>query len=272
MLRSFYLGRALGIPLFVHSTFLLIPLWVAFISRSEGPLGILFNEALLLGVFGCVVLHELGHAWMARRFDIGTRDITLYPIGGVARLESNYFQPVEELWIALAGPAVNLAIVILLSPLLWLRWPDGPVGGSSVPLFLISLGICNVVLLLFNLLPAFPMDGGRVLRALLTLRLGRLRATEIAATIGLILAGLIGAYGVYSGAPTLLLLALFVCFAGQLELRALRYAERREAQQAPLAEPTPIPQEATGFTGLAWDQDARVWVRWHNGRPVEFYG
>jgi Zn-dependent protease len=284
MLRSFYLGRALSIPLYIHSTFLLIPLWAAFVSRSEGLVGILFHEVLLLAVFGCVILHELGHAWMARRFGIGTRDITLYPIGGVARLETISFQPMEELCIALAGPAVNLAIVLLLAPMAWLHLASGRAGelaasllsvsgpGELLAHFLFWLWGGNLVLLLLNLLPAFPMDGGRVLRALLALRLGRLRATEIAATLGLIVAGLLGAYGLYEGVPTILLIALFVSFAGQMELRALRYTERLEPEYVRVAELAPTPREPMGFTGLAWDQDARVWVRWHNGRPIEVYG
>src|SRR5262245_22321157 len=117
MFRSMSLGRAFGIPLFLHPSFLLLPLYVLFMTLSQGLPTILFSQLVLLTVFGCVVLHELGHALMARFFGISTRDITLYPIGGVARLESMGGRPGEEIAIALAGPAVNLLLILLFAPL-----------------------------------------------------------------------------------------------------------------------------------------------------------
>jgi Zn-dependent protease len=296
MLRSFKLGTAFGIPLFVHPTFFLLPLWVLFSARGGGPVGVLFALALLVAVFGCVLLHELGHALAARFFGIPTRDITLYPIGGVARLESTGTTPAQELCIALAGPAVNLVIVALLTPLLVVLGvltgllgglEPAPFEGGLLPLlahFVAWLLFCNGLLVAFNLLPAFPMDGGRVLRALLALGLGNLRATEIAAPIGMLTALLIGAWGAFQGPPTLLLVALFVCFAGQMELRALRMQEARrraaEAGPMPFAEPAVEPIFARvgsevsrpGFTGLVWDRQRRVWVRWLDGHPVEVVG
>ena len=174
-----------GIDLFLHPTFLLILL-----PGMTGGLSAFFIVAL----FGCVVLHELGHALMARRFGIETLDITLYPIGGVARLQRMPRAPGAELLIALAGPAVNFAIVAGLLGL-ELLGIGGMESDSSLGAFLAGLMLVNLILGLFNLIPAFPMDGGRVLRALLSGWLGRVRATSIAATIGRALAV---AFGVYS--------------------------------------------------------------------------
>src|SRR5262249_43593743 len=155
------------IPLYVHPTFFLLPAWAAFAQYREGPLGIFFGLAILFTLFGCVLLHELGHALMARWFGITTRDITLYPIGGVARLESTGEKPDQEVAIALAGPAVNLALVILLTPVvIWARFaghldlaPEARVfdpGQGLVPLvarFFTVLWAGNLVLMLFNLIP-----------------------------------------------------------------------------------------------------------------------
>jgi Zn-dependent protease len=189
MRLAWKLGRVAGIDFYVHPTFLV----VFFLFPGVFPGGALspLNILLVLTVFGCVLLHELGHALTARRFGINTHDITLYPIGGVARLERMPRAPGAELLIALAGPAVNFAIVLgliaifflggdLLSPFLW------PV------LFLQQVLVVNLVLGVFNLIPAFPMDGGRVLRALLSGWLGRLRATMAAARVGRALAVLFG--------------------------------------------------------------------------------
>jgi Zn-dependent protease len=301
MFRSFQVGRAFGIPVFVHPTFLLLPLWVLYNTRGTGPVGMLFGLATLLAIFGCVVLHELGHALMARVFGIGTRDITLYPIGGVARLERMSERPVEEVLIALAGPAVNFVLFVLLTPLFLAAALSGLLGGDLVGLtaeqgllplaakFAATLWLGNLILLVFNLLPAFPMDGGRVLRALLAMGLGHLRATEIAAAVGLGVAVLIGALTFVFGNPMLVVLAVFVCFMGQIELLAVR---RREAmrqvsvlRQRPAvvidhvrpAEPVgldvpPAPPRAPDFTGCVWDAARGVWVLWHNGRPVRVFG
>jgi Zn-dependent protease len=290
MLRSFRFGTAFGIPLYLNPTFFLLPLYALVMSWGEGGPYILFTEAVLLTVFGCVLLHELGHALMARLFGIGTRDITLYPIGGVARLESMGGKPHEEIAIALAGPAVNLVIVLLLSPLVALAFAPGmepdvrhalsAEGGGWLALavtFLTAVWVCNIGLLLFNLLPVFPMDGGRVLRSLLALGMPRLRATEIAATIGLVLAGCLGLVGLLAQPPLpgLVLVSVLVALFGQMELRALRHA--RAHHQLPVLEAEPVddyvepvvvpPRRA--FTGLAWDRDRGVWVRWIDGVPLD---
>src|SRR6185503_17869907 len=165
------LGRFAGIDVFIHATFLLIlgwvgyNYWIQYENWGEVFKGILF----ILALFGCVVLHEYGHALTARRYGIRTRDITLYPIGGVARLERMPDRPIEELWVALAGPAVNLVIAGILIAYLVLTNSLSPITSLSLAQgsFLERLMALNVYLALFNLIPAFPMDGGRVLRALL---------------------------------------------------------------------------------------------------------
>ena len=216
---SWKIGRVAGIDLFLHPTFLLI-LWYSLFSG--------LSLVFLLGLFGCVVLHELGHALMARRFGIQTLDITLYPIGGVARLERMPRAPGAELLIALAGPAVNFAIVagLMLLGFLGLGTSDSTAFLGD---FLDSLMVVNLVLGVFNLIPAFPMDGGRVLRPLLSGWLGRARATTIAATIG---RGLALAFGVYALCQFNFLqaaLAAFIFMAAGAEERGVLAEEWRRA-------------------------------------------
>lgn len=282
MLRSFQIGKLFGIPLYVHTTFLLLPAWVLLLNRGTGSPGALFALALLLTVFACVVLHELGHALMARVFGIGTESITLYPIGGVARLRRMSEKPFEEICIALAGPAVNLVIaaglfVALLFTAMFLPRSLERETGQ----FLMTLCASNVVLLVFNLIPCFPMDGGRVLRALLALGRSHLRATEIAARVSLVMVPLIAALSLVLTSPMPLILAGFVLWAGQRELLAVRQREahrqalrRMELFPQPELAAIPVPpgDAEVPFTGIAWDSRSRVWVRWHNGQPVAFWG
>jgi Zn-dependent protease len=220
MLASWKLGRVAGIDVYLHPTFLLV--LIPGISFG-GPLTILC-------VFGCVLLHEFGHALMARRFGIETEDITLYPIGGVARLRRMPRAPGAELLIALAGPAVNFAIVGALL-VLSLLGVDAFVADPTVEFLRNKLLIVNLVLGLFNLIPAFPMDGGRVLRALLGGWLGRAQATTIAATIGRILAVLFGIFGILTlfsaGNPIPLALAAFIYIAARAEEIQVLNEERR---------------------------------------------
>ncbi len=221
---SFRLGTVAGIPLYVHATFPLLLAWVVFLHARQGASlaatlrGLLF----VLALFACVVLHEFGHALTARRYGIVTRDITLLPIGGVARLTRMPREPGQELRVALAGPAVNVAIALVLWALLALN------GGGVAPLqlgvadgpFLQRLLVVNVSLAVFNLLPAFPMDGGRVLRALLATRLTYVRATRIAATAGQGMALLFGFVGLMAN-PLLLFIALFVWIGASQEAAAV---------------------------------------------------
>jgi Zn-dependent protease/CBS domain-containing protein len=222
---SWRLGSLFGIDLYLHVTFLLLLIWIAVshLARGQG-LGVAATGlALVVTVFAIVVLHELGHALMARRFGIGTRDITLLPIGGVSRLERMPEKPSQELLVAIAGPAVNIVLaLLLLGALELLEGVAGPdelevVGGP----FLAKLFWINVTLAVFNLIPAFPMDGGRVLRALLALRVDRARATAWAARIGQAIAALFSVAGILWN-PMLLLIALFVWMGAQQESAAVQ--------------------------------------------------
>ncbi len=210
---SLKIAQVAGIPIYLHLTFLLL---IAFIAISAGVTGggvsaMIGGVAFPLALFGSVLLHELGHALAARRFDIHTRDITLLPIGGVARLERMPEKPIQELWVALAGPAVNVIIAAVLFLVLLGTGRLEPITGTSLSegSFLSRLMVVNITLLLFNLIPAFPMDGGRVARALLAMRLEYTRATQIAASLGQGIALLLGFIGLFSN-PFLVFIALFV--------------------------------------------------------------
>lgn len=214
------LGKFAGIDVFVHATFLLLIGWVGYSHwLAHGTIakvaeGILF----ILALFLCVVLHEYGHALTARRYGIKTRDITLYPIGGVARLERMPDKPIEELWVALMGPAVNVVIAAVLFAYLYFDRSLVPLTELTIASgsFLERLLLVNIILVLFNLLPAFPMDGGRVLRALLAMRMDYVRATQIAANIGQGMAFLFGLVGLF-GNPFLLFIAFFVWIGASQE-------------------------------------------------------
>jgi stage IV sporulation protein FB len=176
----------------------------------------------LLALFGCILLHEFGHILTARRFGVRTPDVILLPIGGVARLERIPDEPKQELLIAIAGPAVTLVIAIVLYLILRLSGSDADVTRlSEHQPFLAQLATINVYLLLFNLIPAFPMDGGRVLRAFLASRLGLVRGTRIAATLGQTLAVAGGLYGLSTREPFLILIAFFVFLGANAEAEAV---------------------------------------------------
>ena len=225
---SLRIGRVAGIDLYVHATFLLLLAWVAFQQYANGLAAVLGALVYIVTLFAIVVLHELGHALTARRFGILTRDIILLPIGGVARLERMPRQPRQELLVALAGPAVNVVLAAILYAIV--RIGGGSTGAdlyvvetaSSWRAFLYQLVVVNVVLALFNLLPAFPMDGGRVLRAVLAMRMRNYaRATEIAARIGRALALVLGVVGLKEN-PFWVLIALFVWLGAASEAAAVQ--------------------------------------------------
>ncbi len=215
------LGRVAGINIEVHWTFALLLIWAGFIEfQNSGDWErVAINQGFIMVLMACVVLHELGHALTARQFKIKTRKIILLPIGGVATLDKMPDKPGQELLVALAGPAVNVVIAILL----YLAIPvksyfnfDNVVVEEllyepTFQNFLFYLFIANIMLVVFNLIPAFPMDGGRVLRALLSFRLGRVQATGIAAAIGQALAVLFFILGFFVN-PFLILIAFFIFF------------------------------------------------------------
>ena len=210
---SIKIGRYLGIDVYMHFTFVLLISWVAFANwrQEQNVAAAATGVAFILAIFLCVVLHEFGHALTARRYGVRTRDIILLPIGGLARLERIPTQPVQELWVALAGPAVNIVIAAGLFIWLYVTATFEPLQTLTLTTgpFLERLMAVNLFLVVFNLIPAFPMDGGRVLRALLATRQDYSRATQTAAAIGQGIAVVFGFIGLLYN-PFLLFIALFV--------------------------------------------------------------
>lgn len=259
------LGVVSGIGIYVHWSFWLLPVWILLTGSAGGLAGALASVGFVLAIFGCVILHELGHALMARRFHVGTHDITLYPIGGVARLERIPTRPSQELAIAVAGPAVNVVIAgILFAVLLPLGiGTQGLVFDLAGGAFLVSLFAVNVALVVFNMLPAFPMDGGRVLRAFLAMNMPYQRATEIAVRVGQGVAIAFGVIGLF-GSPTLILIAVFVFLAAQAELMAVK---QRLAQEAWTSGDRPFggghtPRPTSGSqSGIFWLDDSPDGIR-----------
>jgi Zn-dependent protease/CBS domain-containing protein len=228
---SLRVARVSGIDIRIHATFVLIVLWGAVeYGRREGLRGALFGALMVCSLFGCVVLHELGHSLVAQRFGVRVREILLLPIGGVARLLREPQKAWQELLIAVAGPAVNVAIAVGLALLVVVAFPPGSLGafvgawnGPKMPD--ISLGNLigwlvtgNIALAVFNMIPALPMDGGRVLRSALAMVLGRPRATNIAGFVGQVLAAGLVAFGLMKSQPILAIIGAFV-FLGATQER-----------------------------------------------------
>ncbi len=222
MAWSFPIARLLGSEVRIHVTFLLFLAWIGLARFLEGGAAAAAEGVLLiLAIFACVLAHEFGHALAARRYGIATPDITLLPIGGVARLERMPDNPREEIVVALAGPAVNAVIAAVLFLVVGARFDPATLAALDSPAasLLAQLASLNLFLVLFNLIPAFPMDGGRVLRALLALRMGPARATATAARVGQGLAFGLGFLGLL-GNPMLLFIAIFVYIAATAEAQA----------------------------------------------------
>jgi Zn-dependent protease/predicted transcriptional regulator len=221
---SYTIGRIAGTEVKVHVTFLLLLAWIAYTTyqRAGGTEAVSYT-LFFVCFFFCVLLHEFGHIWMARRFGVRTPDVILLPIGGVARLERIPEEPRQELLIALAGPVVTLAIILTLAGVMALA------GRAMVPRDLLAPEIpfaarllgANVLVLGFNLIPAFPLDGGRVLRALLARKLGLVRATRIAGAIGQLFAVALGILGVAIPDPFWMLIAFFIFLGAGAEAAAV---------------------------------------------------
>lgn len=218
------IARFFGIDVAVHWSFLLLVVYVVYVSAQQqaGLGGTLTALAFMGAIFTCVVMHEFGHALTARAYGVRTRHITLLPIGGVAALERMPTKPVQELLIAVAGPAVNVVIAAVLLGAIWLlgdvQTPSNPYTHQTG--FFTTVAIVNIILVIFNMIPAFPMDGGRVLRALLALRLDYGMATRAAAMVGRVMAVGLLLWGVVEGNIVLMLIAVFVFMGGGAEAAA----------------------------------------------------
>ena len=227
MAWSFPIARLFGSEVRIHVTFFLLLLWIGIAHYQQGGMDAAIEGiAFILALFACVVAHEFGHALMARRFGISTPDITLLPIGGLARLERMPEKPSQEIAVALAGPAVNVVIAVVLiyilgarADLVALEEVENPQFG-----FLARLAAVNIFLVVFNMIPAFPMDGGRVLRAVLAIWNTRARATRIAARIGQGVAFFLGFAGLM-GNPILIFIAIFVYLAAGAEAQMTELQE-----------------------------------------------
>ena len=273
MFGSTKLGKLFGIDLYIHGTFWLLPLFVLFGGVFGGDLSsAAFDVGVLFALFGCVVLHEVGHALAARYYGIGTRDITLYPVGGIAKLERMPERPWQEIVIALAGPAVNVVIALgILAGVATGSFvvPDGwsSSDASTAEAFLNQLFWANAFLCLFNLIPAFPMDGGRVLRAVLGLGMRRVDATRAAVTVGSVLAAVGVFVGLTQGMISLVLVSAVVFLLGRAELNTVRMQEARKRRRAlfAVAFGPPADHPADPFTGWRWDPCRRVWSEWRDG-------
>jgi Zn-dependent protease len=235
MLRSLKIGNVYGVDVNVHPTFAIVPLWMIWqwgVSASHGLIAFILGILLVSLVFASVLLHELGHCAMAQQFGIRVLDITLWPFGGVARIEQMPSRPRAEFLIALAGPLTNLAITVaLLPPVLLISViagrdalfaSDDPLGTVTPATMMAYLALSNLFITLFNLLPAFPVDGGRMLRAVLSRSVGRDRATRIAVRAGLVFAIVFVVVGIWLRNPIPIILGLFVFFAAQAESRVER--------------------------------------------------
>jgi len=266
------IGKLAGIDVYMHATFLLLILFVLIASWVEkrNAAATLYSLAFVLAVFACIVLHELGHALMARRYGIRTRDIVLLPIGGVSRLERMPEDPHQELLVAVAGPAVNVLIAAALFVLLFLlghlptmreietvSWTKGN--------FLGSLLTVNLWLVVFNAIPAFPMDGGRVLRAILARRMEYTRATQAAAHIGQAIALIFGFLGLFVD-PFLVFIALFVWMgaSGEAAMVQMRTSlggipvQRVMLTNFRTLQPQDTLDKATEYMLAGWQQDFPV--------------
>jgi Zn-dependent protease len=288
MLRSWKIGRVFGIDIYIHWSFVILFFLLLWQARPHGLLPTVFTLMLVPALLLFVLMHEYGHALTARMFGIQTRDITLYPLGGVARLERMSEVPIEEIVISLAGPAVNVALSVMLGLIVFATGADISAtvlqrAPDSIVEYLFVLAFMNVGLFVFNLIPCFPMDGGRVFRAFLALFVSRITATKAALVVGIPFAILFVLWALVAMNPILLLIAVFIPLAGFMELAMLqRQAEmrRRAMFQYPHDVAWALPAEAVpsaeppepNYSGYTWDPQAHAWVEWRAGVPVRSCG
>jgi Zn-dependent protease/CBS domain-containing protein len=224
MRGSIQIAKLFGIPVLLHWSFGLLFFYVLYVAQQAGldVAGIVWMSLFVLALFTCVVLHEFGHALMARRFGVYTKDIILLPIGGIARLNKLPEKPFHEFLVAIAGPLVNIAIALFLSPWFFLNSYRTPPPSElemvqDYSYFIPALIFLNVILAIFNLLPAFPMDGGRIFRALLSTKMERSKATRIAAGVGQFFAILLLLYGLWQGSIITAFIGVFIFFTASQE-------------------------------------------------------
>jgi Zn-dependent protease len=239
MRGSIQIAKFFGIPVNVHWSFGLLFLFVIYIGLDKNTSweGIGVMSLFVIALFVCVVLHEYGHALSARRYGVGTRDITILPIGGVARLDRLPEKPFQEFVVAIAGPAVNVLIFTVLGLYLFLKYDltfnslellnseTDEIIISPVAGFFANLMQANFWLVVFNMIPAFPMDGGRVLRALLSMRIGRTKATQIAAILGQICSVGFLIYGIWHFQPVLAIISVFIFYTARQEYQHVKLDE-----------------------------------------------
>ena len=246
------------------------------------PLGwkvVALTEAAILIVYSCVIMHEYGHVLTARAFGIQTEDIIMTPLGGIARLRRMAEDPVKEILIAIAGPAVNVVIaafmfvpVVLLIPHAPLTPPEKGLPHDWIQLVFAIFG-GNVIIVLFNMLPAFPSDGGRVFRALLAFFLTRVQATQTAVIVGTFVAAMMAIAGILTGNFQVPFIACLLALFGQMELWSVKYeAAAREGlwvdSRRPAPEQAVLMSPEPGFSGYTMDPRTNMWVEWRSGVPV----
>ena len=277
MKGSLHLTTVSGIPVKIHWTFGLLLLWVVY-ETGKGqfdPWFVLISLGIVLSVFFCVILHEFGHSLAARKFGVQTHDILMTPIGGIARLERMPEGRGQEFWVAIAGPIVNFVIVGLIWLGFWAFegialpiftqefWAMNSGGTTYFHIIMMANGYLGV----FNLLPAFPMDGGRMLRSLLSLRMDRHKATQIASYVGQGIALLMFGYGLYQGHPTLTLIGVFIFFAARQEYRVMDRQNKLSTLRAtdimdPIRHDLFIGMSIVAARELVQDQKALCFMVW----------
>jgi stage IV sporulation protein FB len=277
---SLNIGTIAGTAVRVHITFLLFLVWIfAANYASGGPDEAWTGLAFMVALFACVLAHEFGHIFTARAFGVATPDVTLLPIGGVARLERIPEEPRQEFLIAIAGPMVNVVIAVAL----WALAGAHPDAGELASVddahvsMLDRLATINLFLAAFNMIPAFPMDGGRVLRALLASRMGHTRATETAAAVGQAAAFLLGFAGLFFN-PLLIFIAIFVYLAASSEAHMVALKEMSHgvpvtnAMMTEIAKLTPDAQVDQAVETLMRTSQSEFPVVDAAGKPVGLLG